>query len=94
MAVGTCALVVLDLVVVITGYARATTLCVARSGCSGAPAATADGAVLAFATSVFAVVLVLVSTALSGAGLGAVRRWLAAVALAGQVVGVVVVAGA
>lgn len=94
MAVGVGALVLVDLIVVVAGYSRATADCVARSGCSGAPVASADGAVLAFGVSVLAVVLVFVSTALSVVGLAAVRRWLGVVALAGQVVGVVVVTGA
>jgi hypothetical protein len=92
--VGTVVLLLVDFVVVIAGYWQATDDCVRQWGC-GAPATEGvDDSLIAFGTSLLALLLVTLSVTLPRVGLRAVRQWLAAVAVAGQLVGMTAVAGA
>ncbi|MGC0417450.1 hypothetical protein [Embleya sp. AB8] len=88
---GAVALVVLDCTVVLAGYRSATGDCLETWGCRAPAVGPAQGSLVAFGTSLLALFLATLSTALPGLGLRAVRRWLGVVTVAGQVIGIAVV---
>ncbi|WP_406299098.1 hypothetical protein OG948_27975 [Embleya sp. NBC_00888] len=91
---GTVVLVMVDCTVVLAGYWNATSDCLERWGCREPAVGPADGSLLAFGTSLLALFLVAVSTALPRVGLRGVRRWLGLVTVAGQLVGIATVVDA
>ncbi|GCD97594.1 hypothetical protein [Embleya hyalina] len=91
---GTVLLVVVDCTVVLAGYWNATNDCMERWGCREPTVGPADGSLVAFGTSLLALLLATLSMALPGWTLRAVRRWLGLVTVAGQVIGIVVVVDA
>ncbi|MET7297506.1 hypothetical protein [Embleya sp. NPDC005575] len=92
---GTVGLVLLDFTLVLAGYWNATRDCLERWGCREPAVGPADGSLVAFGTSLLALFLVTVSTALSGAaGLRGVRQWLGLVTVAGQLIGITIVVDA
>ncbi|WP_439677181.1 hypothetical protein [Embleya sp. MST-111070] len=91
---GTVVLVVVDCTVVLAGYWNATNDCMERWGCREPTVGPADGSLVAFGTSLLALLLATLSMALPGWTPSAVRRWLGLVTVAGQVIGIVVVVDA